>query len=111
MQKITKNISTLFEKFGKKIKLDNPDDIYQIKYFREAFYHAKFEANETEIQVMSNMNDLNDFIGVTLESLRSPSGADAWHHKAGYQSSSNLAIESFIFHKQHGQVARLTHLF
>ena len=53
----------------------------------------------------------NDFIGVTLESLRSPSEADSWHHKSGYQSSNNKAIESFIFHKQHGQVARITHLF
>jgi len=52
-----------------------------------------------------------DMIGCTIESLRSPSEADAWHHKSGYQSSNNKAIESFIFHKQFGQVARITHLF
>jgi len=52
-----------------------------------------------------------DFIGCSIESLRSPSEADAWHHKSGYQSSNNKAIESFIFHKQFGQVARITHLF
>ena len=53
----------------------------------------------------------NDYIGVTLESLRSPSEADAWHHKSGYLSSNNKAIESFIFSKHNGQVARITHLF
>ena len=52
-----------------------------------------------------------DFIGVSVESLRSPSEQDAWHHKKGFQSSNNKAIESFIFHKQLGQVARITHLF
>ena len=53
----------------------------------------------------------NDFVGVTLESLRIPSEADAWHHKSGYSSSNNKAIESFIFSKNNGQVARITHLF
>ena len=53
----------------------------------------------------------NDYVGVTLESLRSPSEADAWHHKSGYQSSNNKAIESFVFSKKNGQVARITHLF
>ena len=52
-----------------------------------------------------------DLIGCTIESLRSPSGADSYHHKCGYQSSNNLAIESFLFHKEHGQVSRITHLF
>ena len=52
-----------------------------------------------------------DLIGCTIESLRSPSGADSYHHKSGYQSSNNLAIESFLFHKEHGQVSRITHLF
>ena len=53
----------------------------------------------------------SDYIGVTLESLRSPSEADAWHHKSGYVSSNNKAIESFLFSKENGQVARITHLF
>jgi hypothetical protein len=53
----------------------------------------------------------SDYVGVTLESLRSPSEADAWHHKSGYSSSNNKAIESFIFSKKNGQVARITHLF
>jgi len=52
-----------------------------------------------------------DFPGVSIESLRSPSEADAWHHKSGYQSSNNKAIECFLFSKTAGQIARITHLF
>lgn len=51
-----------------------------------------------------------DFVGVTVESLRSPSGTDSWHHRNGYQHAPK-AIEGFIHHPNHGQVARLTHLF
>jgi len=51
-----------------------------------------------------------DYIGVTCESLRSPSGADAWHSKKGYMGAPK-AVEGFIHHKKHGQCARLTHLF
>lgn len=51
-----------------------------------------------------------DYIGVTVESLRSPSGADSWHHRKGFQHSPK-AIEGFIHHKEHGQIARLTHIF
>jgi len=51
-----------------------------------------------------------DYIGVTVESLRSPSGTDSWHHRNGYQHAPK-AVEGFIHHPQHGQVARLTHLF
>jgi len=78
----------------------------ECKWWSETKYRYMFTQH-----VHHKVQNKNDFVGVTLESLRSPSGADAWHHKSGYQSSSNLAIESFIFHKQHGQVARLTHLF
>lgn len=51
-----------------------------------------------------------DYIGVTLESLRSPSPADSWHHRNGFQHSPQ-AIEGYIHSKEHGQIARLTHLF
>ena len=51
-----------------------------------------------------------DYAGVTVESLRSASGADSWHHRNGYQHAPK-AIEGFIHHKEHGQIARLTHLF
>ena len=52
-----------------------------------------------------------DLIGCSLESFRSPSPSDSWHHKQGYTSSNNQAIEGFIFSKNNGQVARITHLF
>jgi hypothetical protein len=51
-----------------------------------------------------------DLINVTVESLRSPSPADSWHHRNGYQHSPE-AIEGFIHSKEHGQIARLTHIF
>jgi hypothetical protein len=51
-----------------------------------------------------------DYIGVTVESLRSPSGTDSWHHRNGY-SHVPKAVEGFVHHKEFGQVARLTHNF
>ena len=51
-----------------------------------------------------------DYIGVTIESLRSPAGTDGWHHRNGFQHAPK-AIEGFIHCPVHGQVARLTHLF
>jgi hypothetical protein len=51
-----------------------------------------------------------DYHGVTVESLRSPSGTDSWHHRNGYTLVPK-AVEGFIHHKDHGQVARLTHIF
>jgi hypothetical protein len=51
-----------------------------------------------------------DYIGVTVESLRSPSGTDGWHHRSGYTGVPK-AVEGFIHHPEYGQVARLTHLF
>ena len=51
-----------------------------------------------------------DYIDVTVESLRSPSGTDSWHHRNGYQHNPK-AVEGYIHHPEHGQVARLTHIF
>lgn len=51
-----------------------------------------------------------DFVGVTVESLRSPSGADGWHSRSGYQHAPK-AIEGFVHDKEHGQIARITHIF
>lgn len=51
-----------------------------------------------------------DYIGVTVESLRSPSGTDSWHHRNGYQHSPK-AVEGFLHDKQNGQISRLTHVF
>jgi hypothetical protein len=51
-----------------------------------------------------------DYIGVTVEYLRSPSSADSWHSRNGY-CGSKKAIEGFIHSKEHGQVARLSHYY
>jgi len=50
-----------------------------------------------------------DYINVTVESLRSPSVSDSWHYRNGYVSPE--AVEAFVHSKEHGQIARLTHLF
>lgn len=51
-----------------------------------------------------------DFAGVTVEALRSPSSADGWHSRNGYQHAPK-AIEGFIHHPKDGQVARISHFF
>jgi hypothetical protein len=51
-----------------------------------------------------------DYIGVTIESVRSPSSADSWHHRNGYQHAPK-SVEGFIHSKKRGQVARITHNF
>ena len=51
-----------------------------------------------------------DIMSVCIESLRSPSGADSWHHRNGYIHAPK-AVEGFLHHPIHGQIARLTHLF
>jgi hypothetical protein len=51
-----------------------------------------------------------DYAGITIESLRSPSGTDSWHHRNGYQHAPK-AVEAFLHSKEHGQVMRLTHIF
>lgn len=50
-----------------------------------------------------------DYIGVTVEYLRSPSSSDSWHFRNGYIAQK--AVEGFIHHKDQGQCARLTHYF
>lgn len=53
---------------------------------------------------------LKDFPGVTVESLRSPSSTDSWHHRQGFQHNPK-AVEGFLHHPKYGQVAKLVHLF
>lgn len=51
-----------------------------------------------------------DYIGITVESSRSASGTDSWHHRNGYQHAPK-AIEAYLHHPTYGQIARLTHKF
>ena len=54
--------------------------------------------------------DAKDFIGVTVEYMRSPSGTDSWHSRKGF-CGVHKAVEGFIHQKESGQVARLVHYF
>jgi hypothetical protein len=51
-----------------------------------------------------------DYMGVCVETMRSPSGSDGWHSRNGYQYAPQ-AIEGFLHSKEHGQIARITHIF
>lgn len=51
-----------------------------------------------------------DRIGITIESSRSASGTDSWHHRNGYTGAPK-AIEAYLHHKTNGQVARFSHVF
>jgi hypothetical protein len=51
-----------------------------------------------------------DVFSVCVETLRSPSGTDGWHHRNGFQFAPK-AVEGFIHHKTLGQVAKLVHIF
>lgn len=51
-----------------------------------------------------------DYIGVTYETLRSPSATDSRHHRNGY-TGVPMGIEWFLHHPNQWQVARFTHFF
>ena len=51
-----------------------------------------------------------DYMSVCVETLRSPSGTDSWHHRQGYQHAPK-AVEGYIHDKEHGQIMRITHIF
>jgi hypothetical protein len=51
-----------------------------------------------------------DVFSVCIETLRSPSGTDGWHHRAGFQHAPK-AVVGFLHHETQGQVAKLTHIF
>lgn len=51
-----------------------------------------------------------DYIGMTVEHVRSPSETDRWHSDNGF-TGAKVAVEAFIHHPLDGQVSRLTHNF
>lgn len=51
-----------------------------------------------------------DYMSVNVESMRSPSGADAWHSFKGFQHSPK-GIDAFIHHPIHGRVSTLSYIF
>lgn len=51
-----------------------------------------------------------DYMSVNVESMRSPSGADSWHSKQGFQHAPK-GIDAFIHHPIHGRVSTLSYIF
>jgi len=51
-----------------------------------------------------------DYMSVNVESMRSPSGADAWHSLKGFQHAPK-GIDAFIHHPVHGRVSTLSYIF
>ncbi|MDB4016303.1 hypothetical protein N9483_08105 [Flavobacteriaceae bacterium] len=45
---------------------------------------------------------------VNIESIRSASGTDSWHDRNGYRSIK--AIEGFLNHPNHEQIAWISHI-
>jgi hypothetical protein len=59
---------------------------------------------------VTKWNSSHDTDGIHLQILRSPSAPDSYHDKNGYVAAPR-AVEGFIHHKEHGQIAQLTHYF
>ena len=72
--------------------------------------HRYWYLHHLHHKIKHKWRDGKDFIGVTVEYMRSPSSADSWHSRKGY-TGAPLACEGFIHEKTTGQVARLTHYF
>ena len=72
--------------------------------------HRYWYLHHLHHKIKHKWRDGKDFIGVTVEYMRSPSSADSWHSRKGF-TGAPLACEGFIHSKETGQVARLTHYF
>jgi len=72
--------------------------------YRYVYLHHIHHKQVTKFQTAK------DYIGVTVEYLRSPSSADRWHADNGYVGAKK-AVEAFIHSDLHGQIARISHLF
>lgn len=57
-----------------------------------------------------NWKSGEDYVGATVEYLRSPSASDRWHHDNGFTGCTK-AIEGFVHHPEQGRIAKLTHNF
>lgn len=82
---------------------ENPKEWSETKFRYWYLHHLHHK-------VKHKWRDAKDFIGVTVEYMRSPSAADSWHSRKGYTGAPK-AVEGFIHSKKSGQVARLTHFF
>ena len=81
----------------------------QPKMWAETKYRY-FYLHHLHHKVKHKWLDAKDYVGVTVEYLRSPSGTDSWHSRKGYTGVPK-AVEGFLHEKNSGQVARITHYF
>ena len=72
--------------------------------------HRYWYLHHLHHKVKHKWRDAKDFIGVTVEYMRSPSGTDSWHSRKGFTGVPK-AVEGFLHEKVSGQVARLVHYF
>ena len=82
---------------------ENPEMWSKTKYRYWYLHHLHHK-------VKHKWRDAKDFIGVTVEYMRSPSGTDSWHSRKGFTGVPK-AVEGFLHEKVSGQVARLVHFF
>lgn len=61
-------------------------------------------------KIKHKWRDAKDYIGVTVEYLRSPSSSDSWHSRKGFTGTPR-AVEGFLHERESGQIARITHYF
>lgn len=87
----------------KDLMADEAPQMWAATKFRYSYKHHLHH------KIKKNWLSGKDYIGVTVEYLRTPSPADAWHNRNGYVSPK--AVEAFVHSKTQGQVARLTHYF
>tara|TARA_R100000655_G_scaffold42339_2_gene78307 strand:- start:446 stop:1540 length:1095 start_codon:yes stop_codon:yes gene_type:complete len=81
----------------------------QPKMWSESKYRY-FYLHHIHHKVKHKWLDAKDYVGVTVEYLRSPSGTDSWHSRKGFTGVPK-AVEGFLHEKESGQVARITHYF
>lgn len=94
---------------GDKAKLDKLpllfatefDQEWAIGRKREIFVHHVHHGSETVFK------PVKDHPGIRVNTLRSMSPTDEWHHNAGFTGVPR-SIESYVFHKEYGRMAHLT---
>jgi len=82
---------------------ERPIDWSQTKYRYWYLHHLHHKVKHKWL-------DAKDYVGVTVEYMRSPSGTDSWHNRKGY-TGVQKAVEGFIHEQNSGQIARLVHYF
>ena len=82
---------------------ERPIDWSQTKYRYWYLHHLHHKVKHKWL-------DAKDYVGVTVEYMRSPSGTDSWHNRKGY-TGVQKAVEGFIHERNSGQIARLVHYF